>query len=76
MQESTFMRSTCSLQSNGGVATTPPTHTHLSTLKTYPTPGEGPIPFLHQNDRKGCPDSYYKSFRVKMERFRVSGKNL
>ena len=28
------------VQSNGGVATTPPPY--LSTLKTYPNPGEGP----------------------------------
>ncbi len=35
------------------------TESYLSTLKTYPTPGDGPItPFLHQNDRKGYPDSY------------------
>ncbi len=52
MQEHSYALYVFTVQSNGGVATTP----YLSTLKTYPTPGEGPIPpFLHQNDRKGGP---------------------
>ncbi len=44
------------VQSNNGVATTPPL---LVDFEDLPYPREGPIhPVLHQNDRKGCPDSY------------------
>ncbi len=56
MQEHFYALYVLTVQSNGRAATTP----YLSTLKIYPTPGEGPIipPFLHQNDHKGCPSSY------------------
>ncbi len=40
MQEQFYALYVFTVQSNGGVATTPP---YLSTLKIYPTPGEGPI---------------------------------
>ena len=74
MQEHFYALYVFTVQSNGGVATPLP---HLSTLKTYPTPGKVLYTlFLHQNDHKGCPGSYEKSFRVKIESFRVSGKNL
>ncbi len=41
MQEHFYALYVFTVQSNGGVATTPPPY--LLILKTYPTPGEGPI---------------------------------
>ncbi len=41
MQEQFYALCMFTVQSNGGVATTPPPY--LLTLKTYPTSGEGPV---------------------------------
>ncbi len=45
------------VQSNGGVATTP-LLVDFEDLLTLPPRKGLYTPFLHQNDRKGCPDSY------------------
>ncbi len=74
MQEHFYVLYVFIVQSQWWSGNHPP---YLSTLKIYPTPRKVLYPpFLHQNDRKGCPDSYLKSFCVKIERFRVSGKKL
>ncbi len=52
MQEHFYALYVFTVQSNSGVATTP----HLSTLKIYPTPGEGPIHPVFAS--KGRPGNY------------------
>ncbi len=68
MQEHFYALYVFTVQSNGGVAPPPP---YLSTLKTYPTTGERP---RHPVFASKWPQRMPGPFRVKRERFRVSGE--
>ncbi len=55
MQEHLYVLYVFTVQSNGGMATTP----LLVDYEDLPYSGEGPIPpFLYQNDCKGCLGNY------------------